>query len=327
MVKLIKDILNEDERHIQSLYKNWATKKSGNPTLANSLMGDFFKYQKSLPKKDFIQYKSADELKSVIDDVKKRFQDKQIEKEVDKIYEDNSLLVVMAKTWEASCKYGSGTKWCTAWDKDKSYFNRHKSNGTEFIWINKKIPADNPYHKLSLFIDFKGTHDWCSAINKCSPSNPYELGNITPPKNYQTIFDKCSEINNKNHEEKIQQFKELERSLEEKPFYTEFLNYLNSREFEDEYLYFSDNHIDNSLNDFYDEENDSKLESLEYCLSETIENEKENIKEELKNYFRNEVISGIYDIEPNQNLYDILDMFNFWEQLEEIISEKTQHCF
>jgi hypothetical protein len=38
---------------------------------------------------------------------------KKYKSEVDKIFDDKNWLVVRAKTWEASCHYGAGTKWCT----------------------------------------------------------------------------------------------------------------------------------------------------------------------------------------------------------------------
>jgi hypothetical protein len=53
-----------------------------------------------------------------------------------KIYEDDNLLVVIPLTTKASCKYGSGTKWCTA-SRGGSYFSSYMSTGILYYLIVK----------------------------------------------------------------------------------------------------------------------------------------------------------------------------------------------
>ena len=62
---------------------------------------------------------------------------KLLEKEVQKIVEEDEWLVVRPLTVESSLTYGAGTKWCTASRHNKEYFYRYSRNGVLFYVINK----------------------------------------------------------------------------------------------------------------------------------------------------------------------------------------------
>ena len=194
LISVIKRVISEQSEHVKNLYKSWANKKSGNPEGALKLMDDVFKYQKRLSKKDFAQYSSYEELRRDINKIKSE------ERSTDatKIYEDNELLVLAANTWEASCKYGAGSKWCTTAKDDSSYWNRHNQTGTEFFWIFKNKPQDDPNHKFSYHIKVSGSDpDWCNAVNDCKssarlPENSYPKQH---PK-YNEIIEKLQEFHN-----------------------------------------------------------------------------------------------------------------------------------
>lgn len=202
MRNLIKKIILEEIKlsifegieHVQNLYKSWAKKRSGNPEEALKLMDDVIKYQKRLPKKDFAKYNSYEELKRDI--IKIKSEEKSTD--ITKIYEDKDLLVMAANTWEASCKYGAGSKWCTTARDDSSYWKRHNQTGTEFFWIFKNKSQDDPDHKFSYHIKEDGTEpDWCNAVNRCLstkrlPENSYPKQH---PK-YDEIIEKLQEFHN-----------------------------------------------------------------------------------------------------------------------------------
>lgn len=190
--KLVKRIVNEISDHTRNLYISWAKNKSGDYDKAMNYLEDFFKYKERLPKKDFTQYTSVAELEKDINNIKKSLETKSKEDDATKIYDDANVLVVATNTWEAGCKYGAGTKWCTSAKDTSNYWRRHNETGTEFIWINKKLTSDNPYYKLSLHFRFdENKHDWCNAVNKCSEKSPYE--SVLSLPNYQEVFNKCSE--------------------------------------------------------------------------------------------------------------------------------------
>lgn len=194
LIGVIKKVISEQSEHVKNLYKSWANKKSGNPEEALKLMDDVFKYQKKLSKKDFAKYDSYEELRRDI----VRIKSEERTSDATKIYEDNDLLVLAANTWEASCKYGAGSKWCTTAKDDSSYWQRHNQTGTEFFWIFKNKPQDDPNHKFSYHIKASGGEpDWCNAVNNCMsttrlPENSYPKQH---PK-YSEIIEKLQAYHN-----------------------------------------------------------------------------------------------------------------------------------
>jgi len=52
----------------------------------------------------------------------KREKEREAKKEAEKIFEDGDVIAVKALTHNASCYYGSGTRWCTA-GQQPDYFN------------------------------------------------------------------------------------------------------------------------------------------------------------------------------------------------------------
>jgi hypothetical protein len=186
-----KGVINEQSDQSKKLYISWANKKSGNPEMAMSIMDDVLKLQKSLPKRDFAKYSSYDELKNDLDGIIS----KQKEKDAVKIYEDKDLLVIQANTWEASCKYGAGTTWCTAGKDTTSNWNRYNRTGTEFIWIFKNKPMNDPQYKYSYHVKNNGSDDWCDALNDCVLST--NLSNKSYPKShpkFDEIIEKLKSI-------------------------------------------------------------------------------------------------------------------------------------
>jgi hypothetical protein len=191
LISVIKKIISEQSEHVKNLYKSWANKKSGNPEKALSIIDDVLKLQKQLPKKDFAQYSSYDELVGDLNKIKQAAKSE----DVTKIYEDKDLLVMAANTHEASCKYGAGSKWCTTAKDTDSYWNRHNQTGTEFFWIFKNKPQNDPNHKFSYHVKIKGDPDWCNAVNYCVGTS--RLSQDSYPKQhpkYNEIISKLQEI-------------------------------------------------------------------------------------------------------------------------------------
>lgn len=237
LINIINKVINEAKatEHVKNLFKSWAKNKSGNCNKAMSLIDDFFEYSDMLPKKDFIQYSSADEMESDIIDVKNRKQDKDKKKsistDVDKIYEDDNILVVKAKTYEASCKYGASTKWCTAARDTDENWKRHNTTGVEFIWINKKLDSKDDNHKLSLFFKYDYNEvDWCNRVNRCSQVAPYEKSDLGVD-NWKYVFDLCK----KYFDNRLIEYKKLKYELEEK--LEEKKQELISKIYNDDFLY------------------------------------------------------------------------------------------
>lgn len=99
------------------------------------LVKDFDKYQSQLPKKDINQYVSLNELEKLVSYFRKKKQDKELENQVEKVYENDRVLVVRPKTKEASCKYGKGTTWCTAATGNSNKFETYTSGNQNLYYI------------------------------------------------------------------------------------------------------------------------------------------------------------------------------------------------
>lgn len=234
LIKIIESIIFENASdHVKKLFDSWAKNKSGNYDKAISLMDDFFEYASMLPKNDFAQYSSADEMESAILNAKKvkaeKSEKKSASSDIDKIYEDDNVLVIKAKTHEASCKYGAGTKWCTAAKKTDEDWLRHNQTGVEFIWINKKLLSDDNNHKLSLFFKYDDKRvDWCNRINRCDSTAPYEKNDLGV-ENWKQIFELCQNYFDKSLEDYLKKKAKWDEILLEKE--AEFLNKINDEDF------------------------------------------------------------------------------------------------
>jgi hypothetical protein len=246
LISVIKRIISEQSEHVKNLYKSWANKKSGNPEKALSIIDDVLKLQKQLPKKDFAQYSSYDELVGDLNKIKQAAKSE----DVTKIYEDKDLLVMAANTWEASCKYGAGSKWCTTARDTDSYWDRHNKTGTEFFWIFKNKPQKDPNHKFSYHIkDGTDVPDWCNAINKCTkdiPSNSYPKQH---PK-YEEIINKLQELHNS------RDFEVYKSKLD-----------INKEIIDDALMIHIGEYIKNNINNFSEKIKDIFNKELKYALN------------------------------------------------------------
>lgn len=119
--------------------------------------------------KDISKFKSISAMKSAVEnvtqaelshrqEVRNRQQARKnanVEKDADLVYEDDDWLVYVPKTYEASCKLGRGTRWCTASTEDGSYYREYSNRGPLFININKHDPSEKyQFHfETSQFMD------------------------------------------------------------------------------------------------------------------------------------------------------------------------------
>jgi hypothetical protein len=195
-IKEIMGVLNESSKHIENLYHSWATKKSGNPEMSMKIMNDVLNNQNKLSKKDFSKYSSYDELVSDLKKVKdsSKFKDITVFYKGD-MSKGDDLLVITPNTWESSCEYGSSSKWCTTSRDTDTYWNNHNRNGTEFFWIFRSKPNDDPNHKFSFHIQNDGKTDWCNAINRCERELPEKSYPLEHPK-YDEIVSKLTDYHN-----------------------------------------------------------------------------------------------------------------------------------
>jgi len=127
------------------------------------LIKDFNKYQSQFPKKDINQYVSLNELEKVVNFVRVKNRDKELEGQAKKIYEKGDFVVIQPKTEQASCKYGSNTKWCVT-SKNSGHFGRYTAGrqGLYFI-INKAKSTNKNYSKVAIHFDDGGSMRYWDA--------------------------------------------------------------------------------------------------------------------------------------------------------------------
>jgi len=144
------------KRNIDLLFKKYyqldtpeaGTDVEAMPQVKSNITQVINKFNKVTPKlknKDIFAYKDIDDLNRVIfnaeREVSKRQIDVQVKKDSKKIYEDDNWLVIRPMSHAASCKYGSGSKWCTAMKDTSEHWSSYTQKGIHFYYIINKQPA------------------------------------------------------------------------------------------------------------------------------------------------------------------------------------------
>jgi hypothetical protein len=124
---------------------------------------------------DLYQYKFTDSeminfLGFDLSQAKERKEEKDKQKDAkknsDKIYEDKNWLVVRPKTWESSCVYGAGTRWCTTSKENSSHFKRETDRNFLIYVINKNKTSKDTEYKVAWQIPYT------KKVNKYVTSTP-----------------------------------------------------------------------------------------------------------------------------------------------------------
>lgn len=131
----------------------------------DEILSKFDKYRKNLEKKDINQYETIGELADTISDYERDKSPKISETESIKLVDNEDIIIVRPLTHRSSCKYGSGTKWCTT-HKDNKYFNQYDGKGNLYYIHNKQVESNNPFYKIAAFIKYSGDEEWYDALDK-----------------------------------------------------------------------------------------------------------------------------------------------------------------
>lgn len=109
------------------------------------------------------------------DELKEEFTKKKGEKEVQKVYEDDRVLVVKPLSYESSCVYGAGTRWCTSSKSTSTHFQNYSETGTLYYLITKGVDSSNKFYKVALYRDHSGADKWYDATDRELAENEVEL--------------------------------------------------------------------------------------------------------------------------------------------------------
>jgi hypothetical protein len=170
-----------------------------------SLLERFSTIGPNLPIKDINQYKTIEQLKNVIDEYNNKIRREiKSDEQSDLVYEDDDMVVIQPKTYEASCKYGAGTKWCTT--ATKSHFDNHNKNGKLFYFIDKKKPTSDPLYKVALYYTFDDNMKFYNATDDVIKS-----GWIFGSKKLKNILDRVVVYIQTNFGEEYERIREEDR--------------------------------------------------------------------------------------------------------------------
>ena len=130
-----------------------------------SLIQYFDKNQHKFEKKDIYQYTYDEFIKKYEEAITKISKREMALSGVDKLYEDDKYVLVRPKNKEASCKYGSNTKWCIA-SNTNNYFNNYSDENLFFFVIDKlrePIPGrkkSQNYFKIAIQYNPNSSMQW-----------------------------------------------------------------------------------------------------------------------------------------------------------------------
>ncbi|MEN9302238.1 MAG: hypothetical protein RL264_667, partial [Bacteroidota bacterium] len=115
---------------------------------------------------DLTKYSTIDDVISAVSLSEIKLLEKELENEVIKEFEDEKWLLVRPLSFQSSLRYGSSTKWCTTFKREKDYFFKYFYRGTLVYFINKETGYKVAFygecsHKL-IDISF-----WNQQDNRC----------------------------------------------------------------------------------------------------------------------------------------------------------------
>lgn len=160
------------------------------------LIKEFDRFQQSLDVKDINKY-DLDGLKLAIESHKEN--SKSQLKKVDtsgakKLFEDKNILIVRPLTYEASCKYGAGTKWCTTSHGKPSYFESHSSDNQALYYIIlKNFNRDNKFYKIAIHMT-PNLETWYDSTDERMSEREKEVFSLGAPKVIETIKNDYSQV-------------------------------------------------------------------------------------------------------------------------------------
>ena len=101
--------------------------------------------------------KGLTEFAKFIDDTRHEVEHKQLlkskEKDAIKVFENKEVSVYNIQSYEASCKYGAGTRWCIAGNTNTHWNNYYaKQHLTFYFIIAKDLPKTEPYYKIAVSV-------------------------------------------------------------------------------------------------------------------------------------------------------------------------------
>ena len=151
VLKLYKD---KSPRLVEDLYKLKNNNGDGyldiflrakERRMLTGIQGDLFKYKSIAALGEFVSTLDVEEILGRTkgeqsSDVNSAATDIEIP------YEDDEWKVIIPKSYDASCYWGNGTRWCTATREDDRWYETYSSQGPLYILIDKQTKEKYQFH-------------------------------------------------------------------------------------------------------------------------------------------------------------------------------------
>jgi len=182
IIEMLLDVLGEGNEGLQTL-------KEFNEHLENN----------RIENTDISRYETWEDILTQKGIADMKMMDKELSKQVERIYEDPTWLVIKPLSFSSSLVYGSGTKWCTAMKKEPNYFYRYSSEGILIYVINKTNGKKFGVCSNPNEVSFWNTID--NRIDSLESGIPFEILSIirekidlkSNPKNHELFSDEEKE--------------------------------------------------------------------------------------------------------------------------------------
>ena len=99
---------------------------------------------------DLTKYETINDIRNAVSYASIKQSQKSLEKQIHKEFEDDTWVLVRPLSFESSSVYGSGTKWCTTFKREKEYFFKYFYSGALVYVINKKTG-----YKFAMYVEIQ----------------------------------------------------------------------------------------------------------------------------------------------------------------------------
>jgi len=328
MIKIVDEI--------PSKYYQWVGKNldqigfNTNFPIIKGLLDYFNKFGSNLQKTDIFNYKSIDELKTALDQYaeRQRRNYKKIQG-ANIVYESPRYLVVNPLSFESSCYYGKGTKWCTSGRDQADTFNKYNTEGKLFYIIDKTLPSTDLKYKVGLSLKFNGDESYYDAID-----NTLRDSVLFEQPEFKKIIEKIKNYLKSEYSEqvKVEEDKKREkterdrlRQLEIKKIKLAKKQEADERRVEQEWALTNDldeegqkawailNYLENEGADVRDKEQEERLSEIQVQLDRL------NVEYDASENFDSEIYDQITELEDERD--EILKMIDVYY----IVPMKYEH--
>jgi hypothetical protein len=160
IIDLLLSYIEQGDPTPSKVYTPWLAREVASGNIKNlediqsrltPLLGDYEKYKR---KKDFpqegrdIMRLTAPAFEKIVGEYTPPEEEQKNRGDVETVFDDESVRVLVPKDETAACYYGQGTTWCTAATRGNNMFNHYNQQGKMYILLPKTPKYDGEKYQL-----------------------------------------------------------------------------------------------------------------------------------------------------------------------------------